>query len=129
MHFGELLKRFREERKLTLRDLGKLSEVDHAYIHRLETGEKAAPSDDTVKSLTKALKLDSRQARIFKFLVNQSVPDILVYTVLEEHAHDFADFEAVVAMSHRGTRPKAKEDWRRLLNMVREMREEIERDG
>jgi transcriptional regulator with XRE-family HTH domain len=129
MHFGELLKRFREERKLTLRDLGKLSEMDHAYIHRLETGEKAAPSDDTLKALTKALKLDNRKARILKFLINQSVPDILADTVLEEYEHDLADFESVVAMSHRGTRPKTKEDWRRLLNMVREMREEIEKDG
>jgi transcriptional regulator with XRE-family HTH domain len=58
----------------TLRDLGKLSEVDHAYIHRLETGEKAAPSDDTVKALTKALKLDSWKARILKFLVTKRPP-------------------------------------------------------
>ena len=129
MHFGELLKRFREEREFTLRDLGKLSEVDHAYIHRLETGEKTAPSVNTVKALTKALKLDSRKAHILQFLVDQLVPDSLIEIVLEEPEYDLADFESVVVMSHRGMRPKTKVDWKRLLDMVREMREEFERDG
>lgn len=129
MHFGELLKRFREEWQFTLRDLGKLSEVDHAYIYRLETGDKATPSDDTVKALTKALKLDSRKAHILKFLVGQSAPDGLIEIVLDEPEHDLEDFESVTAMSHRGTRPKTKEEWRRLLNMVRETREEFGKDG
>ena len=129
MHFGALLKRFREERKFTLRELEKLSEVDHSYIHRLETGEKTSPSEDTVKALTRALKLDSRKALILKCLVNRSAPDDLVEIVLDEPEHDLADFESVTAMSHRGTRPKTKEDWRRLLNMVRETREEFEKDG
>ena len=129
MHFGELLKRFREERKFTLRDLAKLSEVDHAYIYRLETGEKATPSDDTLNALTKALRLHSRTARILRFLVDQPTPNDLVELVLDEPEHDLADFESVSAMSHRGARPKTKEDWRRRLNMVREMREEFEKNG
>lgn len=129
MHFGELLKRFREERQFTLRDLGKLSEVDHAYIYRLETGDKSSPSNETVKALTRALKLDSRHAQILRFLVDQPVPDDLVEIVLDGPEHDLDDFKSIVAMSYRGTRPKAKEDWRRLLNMVREVRQEIESDG
>lgn len=128
MHFGGLLKRFREERKFTLRELEKLSGVDHSYIHRLETGEKASPSEDTVKALTKALKLDNRKAHILKLLVDHAAPDYLVEIVLEEPEYDPADFESVAAMSHRG-RPKTKEDWRRLFNIVRETREEFERDG
>jgi len=128
MHFGDLLKRFREERQFTLRDLGKLSEIDHAYIYRLETGEKVTPSDDTVKALVKALKLDSRRASILRFLMAHQVPDDLVEIVLNEPEHDLADFESVAAMSHRGARPKAKEDWRRLLDRVRQAREEFEED-
>jgi HTH-type transcriptional regulator, competence development regulator len=129
MHFGELLKRFREERQFTLRDLGKLSEVDHAYVYRLETGEKSTPSEDTIKALTKALKLDSRKAHMLSFLAVQEAPSGLVEIVLDEPEHDLADFESVAAMSHRGARPKTRDDWRRLLGMVRGVREEFEKDG
>jgi len=129
MDFGDLLKRFREERKFTLRDLGKLSELDHAYIHRLETGKKDTPSDDTLKALIKALKLDNREASVLRVLVDHPAPDDLVEFVLDEPEHDVADFQSVAAMSHRGARPKTKEDWRRLLDMVREVRMEVEKDG
>jgi transcriptional regulator with XRE-family HTH domain len=128
IHFGDLLKRFREERQFTLRDLGKLSDIDHAYIYRLETGEKVTPSDDTVKALTKALKLDSRKARILRILVDQQAPDDLVEIVLNEPEHNLDDFESVAAMSYRGARPKTKDDWRRLLDRVRQTREEFAED-
>ena len=35
---GSVLRALREKRGLSLRELGQLAEVDHAYIHRLETG-------------------------------------------------------------------------------------------
>lgn len=129
MHFGELLKRFREERQFTLRDLGKLSEIDHAYIYRLETGEKSTPSEETIKALTKALKLDNRKAHILRFLMEHETPTGLVEIVLDELEHYLADFESVAAMSHRGARPKTKDDWRKLLSMVQGVREEFEKDG
>lgn len=128
MHFGELLRRCREERQFTLRELERLSEVDHSYIHRLETGERVAPSEDTVKALTKALKLDSRKANILTFLLTREVSDDLVDIVLNEPEHDLADFESVAGMSYRGTRPKTKEDWRRVLDRVRQAREEFAED-
>ena len=37
---GFLIRFLREQRGLSLRELGRLAGVDHAYIHRLETGEK-----------------------------------------------------------------------------------------
>jgi transcriptional regulator with XRE-family HTH domain len=129
MDFGEMLKHLREARKFTLRDLGKLSGIDHAYVHRLETGKKDTPSDDTLKALIKALKLDSREASILKALVDYPAPDELVEFVLDEPQIEVADFQSVAAMSHRGARPKTKEDWRRLLDMVREVRMEVEKDG
>jgi len=128
MRFGELLKRFREEQKLTLRDLGKTSGIDHAYIYRLESGEKEAPSDQVVNALTKALQLDRRRARMLRFLVKQSVDDALMSLVLEGPAYDVEDFESAACMSFRGTRPESKDDWRKVLNRIRQMREELERD-
>ena len=50
--FGILLARLRERRDLSLRELGLISGVDHAYIHRLETGEKGRRQ---VMSLTVSL--------------------------------------------------------------------------
>lgn len=128
MTFGELLKRFREERGFTLRDLGKLSGIDHAYIYRLETGEKETPSNEIVKTLTRALKLDSRRAHIWGFLVRQPVADDLVNLILEEPEYSPGDFESAAQMSFRGARPRGKDAWRKLLHRIQEMREEFERD-
>jgi len=129
MTFGELLKRFREERKYTLRDISKLSDIDHAYIYRLETGGKGAPSEEVVTALVKALKLDSRRARILKFLVEQPVDDILVDLVLEEPEHSLEDFESAAKMSFRGARPDSEEAWKKVLNRIRKIREDVEHDG
>ena len=68
MSFGYALKKFREGRGLTLRELGKLCEIDHTYIHRLETEERNSPSEETVESLVRNLKLDGRRARMLRIL-------------------------------------------------------------
>ena len=38
--FGGYIGRLRNEKGLSFRQLGQLAEIDHAYIHRLEGGEK-----------------------------------------------------------------------------------------
>ena len=53
---GFLLQHLRERRGLSLREFGQLADTDHAYIYRLEQGEKAAPSDDVLVRLIRALK-------------------------------------------------------------------------
>lgn len=53
MSFGYALKRFREGRNLSLRELGKLSEIDEAYIYRLEAGEEDSPSAIVLDSLAR----------------------------------------------------------------------------
>lgn len=35
----------------SMRVLGRVLEVDHAYLYRLSTGEKTAPSDDLLRKL------------------------------------------------------------------------------
>jgi HTH-type transcriptional regulator, competence development regulator len=127
--FGDLLKRFRDERQFTLRDLSKLSDIDHAYIHRLETGEKEAPSNEIVKSLVKALKIDSRRAHILEFLVGRVVDDLLVNLVLEDPEHALEDFASAAQMSFRGSRPSTKDAWIQLLGRIKRTRQEFEKDG
>ncbi len=129
MTFGELLKRFREERQLSLRELGKLMDIDHAHLYRLETGEKESPSSELLTTLSRALKLDTRRSHIFRFMVGRSTDEQLIDIALQDHSIALVDFESAATMSFRGKRPNSKEAWLRVLNQIREIREEVERDG
>jgi len=113
MSFGYALRRFREERGLSLRELGKLSEIDHAYIHRLERDEKTAPSDEVVGALARALKLSARRAELLRQLVGQQSPEQLVEIFIDDHGPSLGLFAPLAEMSFRGKRPITKEDWRR----------------
>ena len=61
---GFLLQHLRERRGLSLRELGQLAQTDHAYIYRLEQGEKGAPSEDVLLRLIRALKAERREAEL-----------------------------------------------------------------
>lgn len=124
--FGDFLQRLRGDRKLSFRELGQLSEVDHAYIHRLETGEKEAPSEDVVNRLIRVLKPGERKARILRFLVSRTVEEDLLDEVLNDPQVSIDDFESAAQMSFRG-RPSGREGWRRVLSQIRKMREQLER--
>ena len=65
---GFLLQHLRERRGLSLRELGQLAQTDHAYIYRLEQGEKGAPSEDVLLRLIRALKAERREAEMLRFL-------------------------------------------------------------
>lgn len=112
MSFGYALRRFREERGLSLRELGKLCGIDHAYIHRLEKDEKTSPSDDTLDSIVRTLKLNSRRACILRALVGASGSPALVDLYLEEDGRSIETFESLARMSFRGKRPESKDEWR-----------------
>jgi len=123
--FGGLLERLRTEKGLSLRQLGQLADLDHAYVHRLETGEKADPSDDTVDNLIRALRPGERKARILKFLVQQPVDEDLLNYVLESSKVSIEDFESAARMRSRG-RPIGKDAWGRVLEQIRKIRETME---
>ena len=123
--FGGLLERLRTEKGLSLRQLGQLADLDHAYVHRLETGEKADPSDDTVDSLIRALRPGERKAKILKFLVQQPVDEDLLSYVLESSKVSIEDFESAARMRSRG-RPIGKDAWERVLEQIRKIRETME---
>ncbi len=54
--FGENLKRVRKSKKLSLRKLSDLADVDFSQIHRIEKGE-SNPSITMVIALAKALEV------------------------------------------------------------------------
>jgi transcriptional regulator with XRE-family HTH domain len=101
---GIALKTLRERRTLSLREIGQLSSVDHAYVHRLESGEKANPSSDLVEKLLKVLKPGERDAALVMWLVNHAEVDPrLVEFVLNEPSISIDIFSAAAGVRHRGT--------------------------
>lgn len=101
---GVALKTLRERRTLSLREIGQLSSVDHAYVHRLESGEKANPSSDLVEKLLKVLKPGERDAALVMWLVNHAEVDpLLVEFVMNEPSISIDIFSAAAGVRHRGT--------------------------
>ena len=118
MSFGYALRKFREDRNLSLREFGKLCTVDHAYIHRLEREEKTAPSDQVVDSLIRALKLSPRRASLLRLLVGKTINESLVDVFVEDEDRPQELLEPAHQMSFRGKRPESKEEWRRLVDRL-----------
>ena len=101
---GVALKTLRERRTLSLREVGQLSTVDHAYVHRLETGEKTSPSQDLVGKLLKVLKPDERDTALVKWLVDHPDADPhLVEFVLADPTIEADVFAAAAGIRHRGS--------------------------
>lgn len=118
MSFGYALRRFREERGLSLRELGKLCETDHAYIHRLEKDEKTAPSDSVVELLVRSLKLTPRRNELLRLLVGKSICGELVEVFIEDEDLPLVLLEPTFQMSFRGKRPRTQKEWRKHVDRL-----------
>lgn len=124
---GTVLRRLREGRGLSLREVSQLSGLDHAYIYRLETGKKEAPSDDALARLFKALKPTKRQEHILRFLVGRDVAvDLVDASIIDAPDIALEDFESAAQMSFRGKQPTGAAEWRNAIEKVRKLREELE---
>ena len=126
MSFGYALRKFREDRNLSLREFGKLCEVDHAYIHRLEKDEKTAPSEQVIDSFVRALKLSPRRAGLLRLLVGKTVNEQLVDVFIEDEDRPLDLLEPAHQMSFRGKRPETKEEWRRHIDRLAALFDEDE---
>lgn len=101
---GVALRTLRERRTLSLREMSQLSTVDHAYVYRLETGEKTSPSPELVNKLVKVLKPTERDAEIIKWLVDHPDADAALVEFVMADASVSADvFAAAAGVRHRGT--------------------------
>ena len=107
---GLLLRNLRGQRGLSLRELGRLAEVDHAYIYRLETGDKEAPSSDALAKLVRALKPGKREVAMLVFLAqNTNTGAELVELTLNDPSISFNVFAGVAGFAFRGKRPNYPE--------------------
>lgn len=117
--FGDAVKRFREERGLSLRELDKLSEVNYAYIQRLESNDRISPSPEKIDALFAALKLSAQRKEILRYLlVSPPVPDALFGAIVQEPSISADAFVVAARMSFRGTRPVTIDDWKAKLNWI-----------
>lgn len=116
---GLWLKGLREDRKLSLRELGQRSEVDHAYIHRLETGVKEGPSADVLDKLTQALAASKRDCDVLRQLVRQSNvdPNILNF-VRKDQSISADELQMLSTVVNRGTRADYATSLARIRRMM-----------
>jgi HTH-type transcriptional regulator, competence development regulator len=119
---GVALKTLRESRNLSLREIGKQSSVDHAYIHRLETGEKTNPSRNLIEKLLKVLKPGERNTELVIWLVDRTDADPnFVEFVLQDPSISIDIFSAAASVRHRGN---ASPDPATLISRIRRAFEE-----
>ncbi|MER9162758.1 helix-turn-helix transcriptional regulator [Mesorhizobium sp. M0496] len=91
---------------LSLRELAQRSEVDHAYIYRLETGAKEAPSDEVVNKLLGGLAPSEREVKILRFLSSHPNvdPDLAEFARADDRV-SFEEFHMLTTVVNRGARP------------------------
>ena len=123
--FGVLLQRLREQRRLSLRELGQLAEIDHAYIYRLEGGEKESPSEEALAKLIRALKAPRRENDMLRYLATHSQVDPgLVEHVFTDPSVTTDEFYAAASMAFRGTgRPEYSKQIERIRRILQEEHE------
>jgi transcriptional regulator with XRE-family HTH domain len=125
--FGVLLKRLRERRfpSLSLRQFAQLCDLDHAYIHRLETGEKASPSAETLGSIFRVMKPSPIEERLLRFLVGRDTDLALVDESIVDRPDLIPEhFESAAAMSFRGKRPSTPEEWWQMIERIKRYEED-----
>ena len=120
--FGLLLQRLREERRLSLRELGQLAEIDHAYVYRLENGEKESPSEEALTKLIRALKSPRREGEMLRYLAaHPQVDPGLVEHVLTDPTVTIEEFSAAAGMAFRGAgRPEHAKLIERIRRILKE---------
>jgi transcriptional regulator with XRE-family HTH domain len=101
---GVLLRKLRDSRTLSLREVGQLCAIDHAYVHRLETGEKESPSEELLVRLLRVLKPSERESEMAKWLAAHpnADPSVVEYA-LNNPAIPAHVFIAAASMAHRGS--------------------------
>jgi transcriptional regulator with XRE-family HTH domain len=115
--FGLLLQHLREKRRLSLRELGQLAGIDHAYIYRLEAGDKESPSEEVLSKLIRALKATKREADMLRYLAEHSQTDPgLVEYALTDASMTFEEFRSAAGVAYRGT---GRPDYPRLIVRIR----------
>jgi transcriptional regulator with XRE-family HTH domain len=124
---GFLLRNLREDRGLSLREMAQLADVDHAYVYRLETGDKESPSGEVLSKLLRALKPPKREAEMLRYVAAHAETDAaLVAHVREDPTVTFDLFASVAGAAYRGN---ARPDYPKLIERMRKIISEEDGHG
>ena len=100
---GVALRKLRDRRTLSIRELGRLAKIDHAYIYRLELGDKTSPSPERIARLLSILKANARDSAMVKWLVEHSDTwDELVEYCLDDPSVTIEEFTMAAGVRRRG---------------------------
>ncbi len=125
--FGFLLRYLRDQRGLSLREFAQLADVDHAYVYRLEAGDKESPSEEVVTKFIRALKAGKREANMLRYLAEHPDTDAaLVSHVMNDPTVTYEIFTSTASMVFRGT---GRPDYSKRIALVRRILEEEQNDG
>lgn len=115
--YGVFLRKLREKRGLSLRELAQLANIDHAYVYRLETGEKEAPSDEAMNKLVRALKVSKREADMLRYLADHLDVSIgLAEHALEDQTVTPQELTMAASVVNRGP---ARRDYKTVIERIR----------
>ena len=102
---GRWLKGLREDRGLSLREVAHRAGVDHAYVHRLETGAKEDPSGEVIEKLITALTPSPRDAEILRVLAGlPNVDPGLTDFARADHTVSAREVHVLTTVVNRGAR-------------------------
>lgn len=123
MDFGRFIRERRERLEFSLRELGEKCEMDHTYLHRLETGEKMHPSEEKLAALFRHLSVVGDDEAAARFLVEKGEVDDNLFEILLNREEDFSEREISLALEvkQRGRNLESKEEWLQLLREIREL--------
>lgn len=123
MDLAGFIASMRERKELSFRELEKRAgDLDHAYIWRLEKGDRVAPSEDVVDRLSQALELDAREGEVFHLLAKSVTVDNALFNLMVSRVDLPWDvLEDAASMSFRGERPTTEEAWMKRITMLLEM--------
>lgn len=120
--FGVVMRSLRERRELSLRDLGTLAEVDHAYISKIERGEKEPPPEETFGRLVRHLKPSAHELTVLKFLHGNSGvdPGLAVHALSDPEASPQI-LNIAISGVHRGSARPSPAEWIRRAKRAKDI--------
>jgi transcriptional regulator with XRE-family HTH domain len=74
--FGAMLRRCRQQTGLSQNALARLVSIDASYIHRLESGERDAPTRQVIEALARALLLTMAESDCLLFAAGYVPPSL-----------------------------------------------------
>lgn len=118
---GETVRRYREDRGLTLSQLAATADVAKSYISAIEHGEAPRPSGNTLYAIAKALGVTMSDL-LGRQLLTEAARDrpASLEQFAREHGLPEADVEMLASINFRGDRPQTTQRWAHIYSAIRE---------